>query len=127
MMKFNYRNPMTKQFQLDYILYMMFSSYFKRTVCMTKATEEHLFLYYAEMPRQKQYELEDKVINAIERDTLKELDSLNICEVEVSVRMIPTSTGTMLEYYDVKGNRLVTISCKEDKCRPIISISEKNF
>lgn len=38
-------------------------------------------------------------------------------------RMIPTTAGTILEYCNEKGNRLVTISCREENHRPVIKIS----
>ena len=62
-----------KQFTLEYAFYMIFSSYFKKVVVKTPFTEAQLALYYKELPKEKQYTLEEKWILKIEEEVLKEL------------------------------------------------------
>ncbi len=62
-----------KQFTLEYAFYMIFSSYFKEVVVKTIFTEAQLALYYKELPKEKQYALEERWILKIEEDILKEL------------------------------------------------------
>ena len=62
-----------KQFTLEYAFYMIFSSYFKKVVVKTPFTEAQLALYYKELPKEKQYTLEDRWILKIEEEVLKEL------------------------------------------------------
>jgi len=67
------RKKLKKQFTLEYAFYMILSSYFKEVVVKTTFTEAQLALYYRELPKEKQYTLEDRLIIKIEEEVLKEL------------------------------------------------------
>ena len=60
-----------RQQQITYALYMMGASCFRKSVCNTKRLETTLYLYYQDMPVNRQERLEDKVIADIEKN-LKE-------------------------------------------------------
>ena len=70
-----------RQYAACYAVYMMAGSYFaagKGTAAFRK-----MYLHYAEMPRQKQYQSEEKVIRAMNRldtDFLKKISDLR-CEI----------------------------------------------
>jgi len=71
-----------KQMAVGYMAYMMGGSYFHRCRCKSPVEEKHLFLHYAEMPTEKQYQYEEKILKSIEAINpvfLQMLGSLN-CE-----------------------------------------------
>ncbi len=45
----NYRNPMTRQFQYEYALYMVISEMFKAVICRSSRCIETLELYFKEL------------------------------------------------------------------------------
>ncbi len=65
-----------KQQQTAYVLYMMISSYFHKSICNNKVLETKLLLYYRELPVKRQEELEEKVIANIEKELEKILPVL---------------------------------------------------
>ena len=46
---------------------MMGGSYFRTCECKNKHEEKRLFLYYAEMPQQKQLSVEEGILRKLER------------------------------------------------------------
>lgn len=66
MLKITVKNPNAKQFQLEYAMYMMLTSYFHKTKCNSKALENKLHLHYADLTDTKQIELEKKVEQVLE-------------------------------------------------------------
>ncbi len=73
----------SKQLAAGYIVGMMVGSYFHKSIFQNSYEEKHLYLHYAEMPRQKQYEQEAKILSIVEHmDTgfLKEIENLK-CEI----------------------------------------------
>ena len=78
MMKMNLTND---QAALEYALYMIVGSCFKKTICeRSKFQERKLFLHYQEQKREIQYVLEDQCIRYTE---------------EVLMPMLPESVGEM--------------------------------
>ena len=55
-----------RQQQMAYTLYMMGASCFQKSVCNTKRLETTLYLYYQDMPANRQEKLEERVILDIE-------------------------------------------------------------
>lgn len=70
-----------KQFAVAYIIYMIGGSYFYK--CDYPKQCKRLYLHYAEMPRQKQYEYEEKVIKTLERMDKEFLENLKQLKCEV--------------------------------------------
>lgn len=71
------------QFAVSYIVYMMGGSCFHKCECKNKLEEKRLFLHYAEMPKQKQIDAENRILKMIERmeqDLLMKLGNMK-CEV----------------------------------------------
>ena len=60
-----------RQQQITYALYMMGASCFEKSVCNTRRLETTLYLYYQDMPANRQEKLEERVISDIE-NKLKE-------------------------------------------------------
>lgn len=70
-----------KQLASAYIVFMIAGSYFHKCHCQSRSPR--FFLHYAEMPRQKQFEYEQRVIKKIEcldKTFLEKLSQLQ-CEV----------------------------------------------
>ena len=75
-----------RQLTTCYIIYMMGGSFFHRCSFASPYEETRLYLYYMEMPKQKQYECEDRVIrimNRMDRTFLENIQKLN-CRVRCS-------------------------------------------
>lgn len=72
-----------KQLAVGYVVYMMGGSYFKTCTCKNKIEEKHLFLHYSEMPKQKQMDLETKILrmmDKLDKEFLMKIENLR-CEV----------------------------------------------
>ena len=57
-----------KQQHTTYALYMIISSYFHKSICCSKCLETKLHLYYQELPFKSQEELEEKLIQNLEKE-----------------------------------------------------------
>ena len=53
-----FKNEKTKQKAFDYCVYMMFSSYYKKTKCISEVLETNLYLHYKDMNDNQAVELE---------------------------------------------------------------------
>ena len=96
MLKIEVKNQNAKQFQLEYAMYMMLGSYFKKATCKSKIIEKRLFLYYQDLGCSKQEDLEEEVIKFIDETLLFALDIPGIEERKVSIRFIPTEKGNII-------------------------------
>lgn len=76
----------SKQQQTTYVLYMMISSYFHKSICKTKILETMLHLYYQELCPSRQEKLEAKVIADTEKELKEALSVLSQMNCEVSIR-----------------------------------------
>ncbi|MZH17925.1 hypothetical protein GT641_11765 [Clostridium sp. BIOML-A1] len=56
------------QEQTTYVLYMIVSSYFHKSICNSRTLETSLYLHYLEMPKSQQENLEKQVIRRSEQD-----------------------------------------------------------
>lgn len=79
MMTGTFKTSYDKQHAIGYIVYMITSSYFGGG---SARGFDRLYLHYAEMPRQKQYEAEEQVILAMDRlasDFLEAISQMHYC------------------------------------------------
>lgn len=75
-----------KQCAETYMLYMMIGSYFSKTYCSNSLAEKRLYLYYKELPANRQTAEEERISRRFEKkyhDYLKQLENLH-CEVHFS-------------------------------------------
>lgn len=75
-----------KQQQTAYVLYMIISSYFHKSICNTKLLEMSLFLHYRDLTGNRQEKLEQGIIEATEKKLQKVLPVLSQMNCEVSIR-----------------------------------------
>lgn len=71
------------QEQTTYVLYMIVSSYFHKSICNSRTLETSLYLHYLEMSKNQQENLEKQVIRKSEQDlgeVMSVLSQMN-CEV----------------------------------------------
>lgn len=59
MMKINFKDT---QMAFEYVLYMIASSYFEKTICKTERIERNLLVQYRELKEKTQYEMENRCI-----------------------------------------------------------------
>ena len=59
-----------KEYAFIYTMYMMFSSYYRKTNCTTPLLESKLHVYFSECKNDDQYHLEEKSIQLIEDELL---------------------------------------------------------
>ena len=77
-----------KQKAFDYCVYMMLSSYYKKTVCLSDVMETNLFLRYRELRDNMAVELESEAIKVIEKEILPKIPEA-IEEKEAQVVILP--------------------------------------
>lgn len=94
-----YTEPLKKHYQIEYVFYMMFSSYFKKVKCTSKSTEKVLLLYYKEAGQKTQYEYEDNILWAIDNVILPKLGNPNFEEDEIDVRIAKEKDNTHTLYF----------------------------
>lgn len=82
--KMNFTN---NQKALEYAIYMMVGSYFKKAVCLNKAYEETLRVHYCEQKLDNQYHMEDQCIKYVESVLMEELPE-DIWQEEVEARIL---------------------------------------
>ena len=125
MMNFKFKDPMTNQYQLEYAVYMMLSSYFGKARCLSKITEKKLYLYYQELNERKQYELEDEIIEFIENTLLRTIDIPDIDKMDVDVRFVPNEEGNILVF---EGRTTVlNLSIRKKGGKIKFTFSKKSF
>lgn len=66
-------NRIMNQNALDYAIYMMLGSYYRSAVPASKRYLDRMYLYYSELKMDKQFALENKVINFTEQILLHKL------------------------------------------------------
>ena len=100
MLRINYTNPLTKQYQYEYAMYSIVSGMFEGVECGS-LTLEQLKLYHAELVKEsrsdnskekysytKQKELDNEVLAMVKRDVVGHIEfpQMNICKAEVKIR-----------------------------------------
>lgn len=96
MVKIKFAN---NQLAFEYALYMITSSYFKKTSCITSLLEKKLFLYYNEQKSNTQYHMEDLCIRHIEQELLHNIPK-SLWNETVKVRLIkhPNQNCTEIQF-----------------------------
>ncbi len=100
MLRINYTNPLTKQYQYEYAMYSIVSGMFEGVECGSLILEQ-LKLYHAELVKEsrsdnskekysytKQKELDNEVLAMVKRDVVGHIEfpQMNICKAEVKIR-----------------------------------------
>ncbi len=100
MLRINYTNPLTKQYQYEYAMYSIVSGMFEGVECRS-LTLDQLKLYHAELVKEsrsdnskekysytKQKELDSEVLAMVKRDVVGHIEfpQMNICKAEVKIR-----------------------------------------
>ena len=109
MLNIKAKNTNAAQFQLEYVMYMMLSSYYKKAKCTSKRSEERLYLYYMDMTKDKQYRLEENCIQCIEEEILPEIgkripELSDIVDMECEVRLANRGDHHILSFISPKGS-----------------------
>ena len=85
----------SRQFAMAYIVYMMAGSYFSSSSATPRI--QKLYMHYAEMPREKQCQLEDRVISSLEKMEKRFLQK--IADLRCGVRCSSCDGDILLEFY----------------------------
>lgn len=96
MLRVEFKNPMAGQLQLVYASYMMLSSCFKKTRCLSKRVEKKLYLHYQDLTSRKQEQLEEKVLRSLENYLLPNINIPNISEKEALATFLPSDNGYII-------------------------------
>ena len=130
----NIERTIKTQKAMDYIIYMIVSSYFSKATCVSHNMENKLFLYYKETSINTQLKFEEKCIKYVEGVLTKELP--NIWNSNVEVKLVPDEYGIRTAIF-IKGKGWLlrlTCNCFDEKGVKIkhkyiennISYSEQN-
>ena len=90
----NSEKSYSKQHATAYIVYMMAGSYFSSSDASCRIPK--LYLHYAEMPREKQYQCESRVISSME--ALGKGFLRKIANLRCDVRCRPCGDDILLEF-----------------------------
>lgn len=75
-----------KQLAKSYITYMMVGSLFKKAVCKNLTEAKHLYLHYAEMPKEKQINQEYAVLKQLDNFDFFFLNQIKQMQCEVYMK-----------------------------------------
>ena len=114
---------MNDQAALEYAIYMIVGSYFKKVTCeKAKFQEQKLFLHYQEQKRETQYYLEEQCIEYAEQVLLKDFsEDVWNQEMVVHFRRLPDNKnaicfegakGTLIVSAERKGNKKIEFRSK---------------
>ncbi|MCR5848251.1 MAG: hypothetical protein K6G75_09060 [Lachnospiraceae bacterium] len=104
MLKVTYRNPLTEVYQMEYAIYMLLTSEFKKVECNSLLLET-LRLYYADLVKlnangnpsyEKQYQMEEKCEALINDNILNKIVMPNRKNRKVIVNISTNEDGTHL-------------------------------
>lgn len=93
MVKMNFTDNQTA---FEYVMYMMFGSYFDKAVCKNKWQEKKMFVQYLEQKEKKQIQMEDICIRFIERKLMSQLPK-ELWNQQVEVKIVPTKIKGLRE------------------------------
>lgn len=82
-----------EQKAMEYVVYMMVGSYFKKSSCISKWMEGRAFIEYKEMNVNKQLVMEEMSINFVEKVLLKELPQ-DVWQKEMRVKFNSYEDGS---------------------------------
>ena len=105
MLRIDYKNPMTKLFQYEYVMYMLASDLFADVSCKSAGASmivDRLKLYYMDLVKvtvdkktnrehtsyKAQYEMEEEILSLLERDVMGKVvfPGMHMCHAELTVR-----------------------------------------
>lgn len=107
MTNYIYKDPMTKVFQYEFVLFMMVADLFKAVEYSSRCIER-LGLYYAELVREnkttgnfsyeKQYEIEGEMEAMVRRDVSGQIvfPGIHMCKANVSVKTMDNGMHTFI-------------------------------
>ena len=93
MVKFNIVDNQTA---FEYVMYMMFGSYFHKAVHKNQMLEKKMYVQYMEQKDKSQFQMEDICIRFIEKKLMKELPE-GLWNQKVTVRIVPTKMKGLRE------------------------------
>jgi hypothetical protein len=87
MYRYNYTNPLTKQYQAEYAMYKAAAGLFAGVSCRS-LTLDRLKLYYAELSDKAKEDLEKEVRFLLDRDVTGKVcfPAMEICRAEIKIR-----------------------------------------
>ena len=93
MYKYRYKNPMTKQYQAEYVLYEAIAKLFAEVSCRS-LTIDRLKLYHAELSDHAKKDLEKEIRYLIGKYVTGQVcfPAMDICKAEVKIRNNPDGT-----------------------------------
>ncbi len=94
---------------LDYVIYMMAASYFKKAECSSKLYEKKLCISYRETKEHLQYQMEDIVIDYVEKEILPKLPR-DIEQQTVQVYLVHTPEAPCTEIRLCFGEYILRIA-----------------
>ena len=127
-------NIVDNQRAFEYVVYMMFGSYFDKTVLRNVLQEKNMYVQYMEQKEKSQFQMEDICIRFIERKLMKELpEELWTQQVEVKIGWEKSSGALEINApLDMAPGEkaLVTLTCaptKENTAESKLLIDEFRF
>ena len=87
MYRYNYTNPLTKQYQAEYAMYKALAGLFAGVSCRS-LTLDRLKLYYAELSDKTREDLEKELHFLVNRDVTGKVcfPAMEICRAEIKIR-----------------------------------------
>lgn len=94
---------------LDYVIYMMAGSYFKKAECSSKLYEKKLCISYRETKERLQFQMEDIVIDYVEKEILPQLPA-DISQQSAQVQLVHTPGALCTEIRLCFGDYILRIA-----------------
>lgn len=110
-----------KQMQLDYCIYMMATSYFKKATLRNTSLDKILYLQYQDMKTSKQVELEEKVIYILENHIIPRFNARGIDNenLDIMVKMVRHGNSTDMHLYTDNFECVLSGSYTDEFCTKI--------
>ena len=89
-------NIVDNQRAFEYVMYMMFGSYFDKAVLRNVLQEKKMYVQYMEQKEKSQYQMENICIRFIEKKLMKELPE-ELWNQKVEVKIVPTEMKGLRE------------------------------
>lgn len=134
MIRVDYRNPMTKIYQHEYVLYMLMSHLFYKVNCSSEYLLKTLKLYYMDLSNvskfgnvsfERQYRLENKIEYWIKRDVIGTIVFPHIHRCRVNLDMYLQKDGSHLFVFS-DGIYAFSVSLKLEK-EKIVGLAVRNL
>lgn len=117
------QKKLSKQRAFDYCMYMMLTSYFRKSVCRSKYLEKKLYLYYQEQKQNDQIAMEEQCIRLIEKEILPKVpQKYQMCEVDTHIRRSNGCHGAELLVHT--GDYILRVVTNYNRKRPEIFMTQ---